>query len=133
MDLPRGEPFARTSTPDHALGREDRIHAGDDVDREQRPAQAGLLEERATGVCPARRLQDGRWFAACSVERVIAAIGVSLQDAGIPSELSLRMGLSTVACVVIADGRQVGAAKGAVVANGCLDPARYGLASRLPS
>lgn len=67
---------------------------------------------------------------ACSrgVERVIAAIRVRLQDAGIPSKLALRMGSCAVAGVVIADGGRVGAAKGAVVANGCLDSARYGLA-----
>ena len=92
MELPRREPFACVPTPDHAFGSEDRIHAGDDVDRERCPAQASLLEGRATGGGPAGCLQDGPWFAACSVERVIAAIDVSLQDAGIPSELSLRMG-----------------------------------------
>jgi hypothetical protein len=88
VDLPRGEPFACFPPPDHALGCEDRIHAGDDVDRKRRRAQASFLEERATGVCPARCFQDGSWLAARGVERVIAAIGVRLQDAGILSELA---------------------------------------------
>jgi hypothetical protein len=90
--------------------------------------QASLLEERVTGVCPARCLQDGPWFAARAVERVVTAIGVSLQDAGIPSELPLRVGPCAVAGVVIADSGRVGAAKGTVVANGCPDLAGDGLA-----
>jgi hypothetical protein len=49
------------------------------------------LEELAPPVRPRRRRKDRACTSRRFVERIVAAIGVSLQDAGIDGEMDLRM------------------------------------------
>src|ERR1019366_2103731 len=51
----------------------------------------GELEELAPRMRPARRLPDRARLSSWQIKRVVAVIGVGLQDAGIPRQMRLRM------------------------------------------
>ena len=78
----------------------------------------------------ARRLPDRAGLAVPEIEPVVAVVGVRLQDAGVASEVRLRMLAPPVARVVEDRGGRPGAAERLVVADVNPEPAGVGLALR---
>ena len=90
---------------DGSLDLEQRVDAAHDLDRDRRQRDLllarglapGVLldvghgEERAPGMHPTRRLQDGPRTSPGQIELVVPVIGVRLQDAGISGQMRLRM------------------------------------------
>jgi hypothetical protein len=103
--LPNGQALFRAPAVDGPLDLEQRIDPAHDLDRDGRerdlllalgPAPGVLLkishcEERAPCMDPTRRLPDRAWISPSQIELVVAIIGVRLQDAGISSQMHLRM------------------------------------------
>ena len=85
------------------------------------------MGELAPAVCPACGLDDQPELAAFDEQAVEARVGIGLTDAGVVSELALRMHALSRSGVVVDGGRGGGAAERAIVAHMRPEPARAAL------
>ena len=66
----------------------------------------GEHEERAPRVCPAKRLPWRIWIAINLEQRIVAAIGIRLQNTGEGLQVALRMLLPSISRGIVKGGRR---------------------------
>ena len=94
------------------------------------PSTSGQHEELPPGVCPACGFEDRAWLASGLVELAVAAIGVGLEQPGIPVQMALRMLAAAVARVVENRPRRRRSPERPVVAHVGPEPGDVGLNTR---
>ena len=130
MLFAHGKPLSCGEAVDLPLDGEDRIHALHRLERERgddgQPCRAlaaiGEHEELASGMRPARRLNQRSWPSLGRIEPAEPGIGVRLQDAGIAAQVMLGMIAGPVAGVIEHRRRRILPADRPVVAH--INPAR---------
>ena len=99
---PRAQTFHSGQSIDLALDVKERVDAFDGLQSDRRDRRrilaapriggdAGQLEELASRMAPAQRLNDQAGFAIGKIEAVVAVKRVGLQNAGIAAEMPLGM------------------------------------------
>ena len=102
--LPRLPPGLGVEAVDVALDGKQSVHAGHRRERDRRygvdgfaladiAGDVGQFEELPASPAPAQSADNRSWFAVLSVEVIVAAIGIGLQDAGPAVEMTVGMDL----------------------------------------
>src|SRR3954447_18043823 len=133
------EPFGGGKTINRALDLEQSINALHCFQRDRRDrgcifatsaigCDVGEFEKLAPGMRPAKCRRDCTGSARRLVEAVVAAIGISLQNARKIAKVMLRIFTSAIPRGIVERRRWCAAVKGSVVANIRTDTARRGFA-----